>query len=178
MQFGHFLSYASNIVRATRYHSVVKGLINNYVSLNGRDVGECIYCGERNGSLATEHAVPYGLNGPWTLLRASCGTCAKITTRFEHDAMRRLWPDGRNVLAMQSRRRDKRSATLPLVLQRDGLEEVVQVPRTKFPTYLGILRHNLPTLRIKRRSTSCIKQHGPCELGWRLRVRSVPWLDH
>ncbi|MGO9260467.1 MAG: hypothetical protein ACLQU1_29795 [Bryobacteraceae bacterium] len=114
----------------------MEGLIDNNVSPNGRDVGECIYCGERTRALGTEHAVPYGLNGPWTLLRASCDTCAKTTTRFEHDVMRRLWPDVRNVLAMQSRRRDKRSATLPLVLQRDGAKEVVQVPRTNFPTYL------------------------------------------
>jgi len=50
--------------------------------------------------------------------------------------MRCLWPDVRNVLAMQSRRKDKRSATLPLIIQRERKEEVVQVPRTKFPTYL------------------------------------------
>ena len=50
--------------------------------------------------------------------------------------MRRLWPDVRNVLAMQSRRRDKRSAKLPLVLRRDGAKEVILVPRTDFPTYL------------------------------------------
>jgi hypothetical protein len=47
LQFGGFLSYASSIVRVPRYHSVVEGLIDNNVSLNGRDVGECIYCGER-----------------------------------------------------------------------------------------------------------------------------------
>ena len=115
----------------------MQGLIDNHVSLNGREIGECIYCGARDGQLGTEHAVPYGLNGPWTLLRASCAACAKITTRFEHDVMRRLWPDVRNVLAMQSRRRDKRSATLPLVLHRDGIREVVQVPRARFPTYLA-----------------------------------------
>ncbi len=123
-------------IRVPRYHSIVEGIVDNHVSVNGRDVGECIYCGERDKALGTEHAVPYGLNGPWTLRRASCDTCAKTTTQFEHDVMRRLWPDVRNVLAMQSRRRDKRPATLPLVVQRDGIEEVVQVPRTNFPTYL------------------------------------------
>jgi hypothetical protein len=106
------------------------------VSLNSREVGECIYCGERDAPLGNEHAIPYGLNGPWTLLRASCEDCAKITTRFEHEVMRRLWPDVRNVLAMQSRRKDKRSTTLPLVVQRDGVRETIQVPRSKFPTYL------------------------------------------
>jgi hypothetical protein len=120
-----------------RYDRAVQGLVDNYVSLQGREIGECIYCGERDAPLGTEHAVPYGLNGPWTLLRASCDVCAKITSHFEHDAMRRLWPDVRNVLAMQSRRRDKRSTTLPVVVQRDGVRETIQVPRTKFPTYLA-----------------------------------------
>src|SRR5262245_47891470 len=106
------------------------GLVDNYVSLQGREIGECIYCGERDAPLSTEHAVPYGLNGPWTLLKASCAACAKITTRFEHEVMRRLWPDLRNVLAMQSRRRDKRSATCPLVVRRDGQQEIIQVART------------------------------------------------
>jgi len=107
------------------------------VPLNAREVGECIYCGTRDEPLGTEHAVPYGLNGPWTLLKASCDACAKITHRFERDMMRGLWPDIRNVLSMQSRRRDKRSPTLPLVVQRSGVREVIQVPRNEYPTYLN-----------------------------------------
>lgn len=115
----------------------MRGVVDNYVSLQGREIGECIYCGERDAPLGTEHAVPYGLNGPWTLHRASCEVCAKITSRFERDAMRCLWPDVRNALAMQSRRRDKRrSTTLPAVAVRNGVRETVQVPRNQFPTYL------------------------------------------
>lgn len=115
----------------------MQGVIDNYVSLQGREIGECIYCGERDAPLGTEHAVPYGLNGSWTLHRASCEVCAKITSRFERDVMRCLWPDVRNALAMQSRRRDKRrSTTLPAVAVRDGVRETVQVPRNRFPTYL------------------------------------------
>jgi hypothetical protein len=86
------------------------------------------------------------LNGPWTLLRASCGECSKITTRFERDVMRCLWPDVRNVLAMQSRRRDKRSATIPLEVHRDGVRETMQVPRTQFPTYLMTPLFPAPTI--------------------------------
>lgn len=63
----------------------MQGVVDHYVSLQGRETGECIYCGKRDAPLGTEHAVPYGLNGPWTLLRASCDACAKITSRFEHD---------------------------------------------------------------------------------------------
>jgi len=42
----------------------MEGLIDNHISLNARDIGECIYCGERDVALATEHGIPYGLNGP------------------------------------------------------------------------------------------------------------------
>ena len=115
----------------------MQGLVDNYVSLQGPEIGACIYCGERAAPLGTEHAVPYGLNGSWTLLHASCEVCARITSRFERDAMRCLWPDVRNALAMQSRRRDKRRSTaLPAVVVRDGVRETVQVPRNRFPTYL------------------------------------------
>lgn len=80
--------------------------------------------------------LPYGLNGPWTLLKASCGKSAQITGHFEHDVMRSLWPDLRHALATQSRRRDKRPPTLPLVVMRNGVRETLQVPRTEYPTYL------------------------------------------
>ena len=110
--------------------------MNLPVPLNARNVGECIYCGCRDKPLSKEHAVPYGLNGPWTLLNASCASCAKITQAFEKDTMRSLWPHVRNVLAMQTRRRDRRSSTLPLFLQRAGVSETIQVPRSDFPTYL------------------------------------------
>ncbi|HEY4361746.1 MAG TPA: hypothetical protein VGN17_12280 [Bryobacteraceae bacterium] len=50
--------------------------------------------------------------------------------------MRSLWPDVRTALAMQSRRKDIRAATLPLVVQRNGMRETIQVPRTQCPIYL------------------------------------------
>src|SRR5271170_3052006 len=104
---------------------------------NAPEIGQCIYCGTRDEPLGKEHGVPFSLNGPWTLLRASCAACAKITSRFERDVTRCLWPDIRNILAMQSRRSNQRSSTLPLVLQRDGIKEVVQVPRKEYPVYLS-----------------------------------------
>ena len=106
------------------------------VSANAREIGECIYCGTREAPLTKEHAVPYGLNGPWTLLKASCDSCAKITHQFERDTMRSLWPEVRNALAMQSRRPEKRAETLPLVVHRNGVKEIIQVPRPDYPTYL------------------------------------------
>lgn len=100
---------------------------------DARDVGECIYCGVRDQPLGREHAVPYGLNGPWTLLRASCDQCARITHRFERDTLRSLWPTVRNALAMQTRRPKERSPTLPLVVVRGGVRETIQIPRERYP---------------------------------------------
>jgi len=106
------------------------------VSANAREVGQCIYCGTRDLPLSTEHAVPYGLNGPWTLLKASCEVCAEITQKFERETMRSLWGNARNALAMQSRHSKKRSKTLPLLVQQNGIRETIQVPRSSYPTYL------------------------------------------
>lgn len=103
---------------------------------NARDVGECIYCGSIRDSLGKEHAVPYGLNGPWTLLRASCKRCADITHRFERDTLRGLLPAIRTILAMQTRRPGERSGTLPLVLESEGTRKTIQVSQTEFPLYL------------------------------------------
>lgn len=103
---------------------------------NARDVGECIYCGSIGNSLRKEHAVPYGLNGPWTLLRASCDRCACITHRFERDTLRGLLPAIRTILAMRTRRPAERSRMLPLVLESGGNRRTIQVSLTEFPLYL------------------------------------------
>jgi hypothetical protein len=94
-------------------------------------IGVCIYCGECDATLGTEHAVPYGLNGPWTLHRASCESCAKITSHFEHDVMRSLWPDVRNALAMQSRRKDKRSFRRRAPFPEPQAPPIISFPRRR-----------------------------------------------
>ena len=103
---------------------------------SARDIGECIYCGSSGSLLRKEHAVPYGLNGPWTLLRASCDSCADITHRFERDTLRGLLPAIRAILAMQTRRPRERPNTFPLVLESAGLRRTIQVPPKEFPLYL------------------------------------------
>jgi hypothetical protein len=102
---------------------------------NARDVGECIYCGSVDRPLQREHAVPYGLNGTWTLLRASCAECAAVTHRFERDTLKGLWPAIRSVLSMQSRRKS-RPASLPLVIEVGGSQKTIEVAREQFPLYL------------------------------------------
>src|SRR5256885_12100076 len=73
------------------------------VPKNARDIGACIYCGSTKGALQREHAVPFGLNGTRTLLRASCAACADITHRFERDTLKALWPALRAEFALRTR---------------------------------------------------------------------------
>lgn len=100
---------------------------------NARYVGQCIYCGKVGGNLTKEHAIPYGLNGPWTLLSASCDRCAGITSRFEQDTLRNFLLPIRTVLTMQTRRKKKRPAAMPLGLESEGKEWTISVPPEEFP---------------------------------------------
>lgn len=113
------------------------------VPVNGRHIGECIYCGATSG-LSREHAVPYGINGPWTLLKASCGDCRDITRRFEHDTLRGVLPALRAVFRMQTRHRKDRPKTLPLLVVRNGVDRFVQVPLNEFPVFLPIIEFPPP----------------------------------
>ena len=58
--------------------------------------------------------------------------------------MRRLWPDVRNVFAMQSRRRDKRSTTLPVVVQRDSDQKHPDDEVTALRQFKGYVAFELP----------------------------------
>ena len=111
-------------------------MANLPIPSNAPDIGECIYCGTYASSLGKEHAIPYGLNGPWTLLRASCSRCADITHRFERDTLRSLLSPVRTVLAMQTRRPQLRPKSLPLMLESNGVQRTIQVPPNEFPLYL------------------------------------------
>jgi hypothetical protein len=106
------------------------------VPKNARYIGQCIYCDTSEGPLSKEHAVPYALNGPLTLLKASCPSCANITHRFERDCLREfgLYSAIRAVLRMQTRR--KRPTVLPLVLESNGGQQNVQIPVADYPLYL------------------------------------------
>jgi hypothetical protein len=106
------------------------------VPRNAPDIGECIYCSATGNDLDKEHAIPYGLNGPWTLLRASCSRCADITHRFERDTLRSLLGPVRTVLAMQTRRPKLRPKSLALVVESNGVQRTIQLPPKEFPLYL------------------------------------------
>lgn len=91
-------------------------------------VGQCIYCRATQKPLQTEHIVPYGLNGPWELLEASCMECAKITSAFESDVLRNMLLAARTRLHFPTRHKHNRPERFSLTIKRRGREETIQVP--------------------------------------------------
>jgi len=69
-----------------------------------RKIDQCIYCGSKE-KLSKEHIVPYGLNGEWTLLKASCKNCARITSDFERHALRDIFLSARSSFGLRSRKK-------------------------------------------------------------------------
>ena len=128
---------------ASREHAEIKEMADLPIPLNGRYIGECIYCGAAD-ELTTEHAVPYALNGPWTLLEASCRECCDLTHRFERDTIHGLFPAIRAVFRMQTRRKTKRPVTLPLLVVKQGEDCFIQVPLNDFPLFLPIITLPIP----------------------------------
>lgn len=76
-------------------------------------VGQCVYCGDKNEPLKTEHIIPLALNGELELPRASCGTCEKETHAFEGKCCARIFNPIRLALNYPSRRKKKRAKEFP-----------------------------------------------------------------
>ena len=110
-------------------------------------IGKCIYCGETEKPLQTEHIIPYGLNGPWELLEASCDKCAAITSAFESTVLKKSLIVPRVALDFPTRRKDQRPKKFNFAITRNGRQEVLKVPMhehfaviilpiSEFPAYL------------------------------------------
>lgn len=91
-------------------------------------IGKCIYCGETEKLLRTEHIIPYGLNGPWELLEASCEKCAAITSAFELTVLKDSLIVPRVALDFPTRRKGQRPKKFNFAITRNGRQEVVNVP--------------------------------------------------
>lgn len=91
-------------------------------------VGRCIYCDSTERPLHTEHIVPFGLNGPWELLEATCKNCANITSAFEKEVLRHSLIVPRTALNLPTRHKQERPKQFPLVITSEGKSETVQVP--------------------------------------------------
>lgn len=127
-----------------------------------RHIGRCIYCGSAEG-LSTEHVVPYGLGGTWTLGDASCVECSKITGRFEQGVLRQMMGVVRVATGMPTRRPAERPARFDLLVEREGArvmesvtvsDHLVLLPFPIFPPPRGKPRpQGVPDLQLRGRVT-------------------------
>lgn len=101
-------------------------------------VNRCIYCfrNERNRGvqLTKEHIIAKGLNGNSVLPRASCGDCAKTTSRIERAFLRGpAWPL-RAFLQTSTKKRFPEA--FDLISWKAGCSERVRVPLQQYPLLL------------------------------------------
>ena len=114
------------------------------------DVGQCIYCRTTTGELQKEHIIPYGLNGEHLLLHASCNSCADITKGFEQKVLRNALLESRTGLQLQTRRPRERPTHFRLTVERNGQEELIQVPANQHLAMLTLPLFNIPACLDKR----------------------------
>lgn len=145
-------------------------------------VGRCIYCHTRRERLYEEHIVPYGLNGPWKLLRASCQRCGGITSGFERAVLKTTFDTMRIALNFPSRRKSERPQHLPLRIERENKQEVVYVPVKDYPAVIGMPHFEPPAHldgrgdeRLRLVGMSGIQIGGPSivDVGRKLSAQSV-----
>jgi hypothetical protein len=95
--------------------------------------GSCIYCGSTK-ELSDEHIIPFFLGGNVVLPDASCGSCAKITSKFERICANSMTHPLRARMNLQTRRRKKRPKefTIP-VHNPDGTFQTIVFPARSVP---------------------------------------------
>lgn len=108
-----------------------------------KPVGECIYCGAKDGPLTDEHIVPAALSGNAVLPEASCADCGEVTSRFELTVTREQLLQVRAQLGLRSRRKSL-PKEMPLTIERAEKPETVLLGRTEHPTMVLFLLYPLP----------------------------------
>jgi hypothetical protein len=135
--------------------SCLRALPFAYCDMNFRPIGQCIYCGTREGPLSKEHISASALGGVATLPKASCRTCADVTSRFEGRVARDMFGELRIKQNYPSRRKELRPTELPAkFFNSDGEPRLakllvsdypVLVPQVAFMEPPGILEGRIPT---------------------------------
>ena len=91
------------------------------------NVGQCIYCGTKEGKLTDEHIIPKGLNGPFLLKKASCLECNRITSDFERDVLRKSLIEPRRGLDIPSKSKKNWPEYFELDVIKKGKEETIRL---------------------------------------------------
>lgn len=90
-------------------------------------VGRCIYCGKSEGNLSDEHIIPFGLNGPYLLKKASCDACSAVTSNFEREVLRTSLISPRIGLDLPTRNKSNRPNSIGLNVTKNGQDKVIQL---------------------------------------------------
>jgi len=121
-----------------RLHALLPGMAHYF-----DPPGECIYCGSRDGPLGNEHIVPYGLGGSHVIRKASCETCAKVTSSVEGRLLRGFLLEARGAGNFPTRRpRQRPSRTTAQLLDSTGQVHEREVDVATAPGFVV-----LPTLQ-------------------------------
>lgn len=120
-------------------------------------LNQCIYCRDSVGKLTKEHIVPFGLNGQFTLQRASCETHQIITGRIEKAILRGPMWEARTRMIMSTRRKDERPKTFPIIYEKEGSQYEISYPVEKLPAWLLLPLYRLPAFIDKRHYDKRIK---------------------
>jgi len=112
-------------------------------------VGHCIYCGSINNDLSKEHIIPLGLGGNLILPKASCSSCAAITSKVERFCLKPMLGNIRNRLNLPTRHPKSKQENVPLeFLNQNGQINREFVPSMKLPmAALGFLFPSADLLR-------------------------------
>lgn len=105
-----------------------------------RPVGQCIYCGEAESALSDEHIIPYSLNGILVLPKASCSTCAGVTSRSEREVARSMYGLLRVKRGFKTRRKNSQPTSAGVGLfDQAGEKRITLLPIDQVPTLYGAL---------------------------------------
>jgi len=144
-----------------------------------RHIGKCVYCGSTN-NLTDEHIVPYGLNGPWQLLKGSCGACNKITSAFEGTVLREYFTLARAALGLPTRRPRNRPKEFSFEVDREGRKDNIVVPVADYPVIFMTRSLEEPGYIVKRSNknsvmTIAVNVHGlkPTELEGKFGIEGI-----
>ena len=101
-------------------------------------VGACVYCGAKDEPLSDEHVVPYGLEGQWRLLEASCSRHRDVTASFEREVLRGPLRVLRASMPMRTRRKAERPTHLPLKVRHGSELSTLTLPVERHPAFVAM----------------------------------------
>jgi hypothetical protein len=108
--------------------------------------GRCIYCPSK-ADLKDEHIIAVGLNGWDYIDDASCERCAATTGNFEQTVLRGPMWAVRVYRQLRSRTRHREAPDrYPLVIERDGKREEIELPADQYPILLHMTRFDPPAV--------------------------------